>query len=245
MKVAILGDIHGNLRALEAVLQDAITIGAEQYIFLGDLVFMGLDPQLCYDLLMEQKPMVAIKGNTDENLEDLTSFIPSSPYEESLVKLIKYCDIRMYPEAKKNLASWPIAQQIQIEGHTIICCHGTPYSNREWMQPHEPFAPVLAKKLSLEEASVILCAHTHIKSDFQHHGKRIINPGAIGYSFDGVTTASYALLDIKADSITCNHRRVEYDIKHYRQEVEHAMHGFKLFEMLDYALEHGKPMKMA
>jgi len=46
MKCAVLSDIHGNLRAFEAVLADAKASGADYVIFLGDLVFMGLDPQM-------------------------------------------------------------------------------------------------------------------------------------------------------------------------------------------------------
>ena len=65
MRLAVLGDIHGNIRAFEAVLNDAKASKADQVIFLGDLVVMGLDPQLCFDLLMEQNPLVMIKGNTD------------------------------------------------------------------------------------------------------------------------------------------------------------------------------------
>ena len=84
MKCAVLSDIHGNLRAFEAVLADAKASGADSIIFLGDLIFMGLDPQLCYDLLMEQKPIVAIKGNTDEFLEHITELKGTSSKDEQI-----------------------------------------------------------------------------------------------------------------------------------------------------------------
>jgi len=74
MKLAVLADIHGNLRALEAVLADASQAGAEDIVFLGDLVYNGLDPQMCYELLMKYKPIVTIKGNSDELYQIFSRF---------------------------------------------------------------------------------------------------------------------------------------------------------------------------
>ena len=243
MKLAVLGDIHGNVRALEAVLTDVKACGVDQILFLGDLVFMGLDPQLCFDLLMEQKPTVLIKGNTDANLEKISTFVTNSQFDKDMLKLMKYTSIRMHEAAKKKLAEFVSSKRLELEHHSILCCHGTPFSDNEGILANEPLSPSMAKMISEEKLDIIFSAHTHIPADFVRDGVRFINPGAVGYSFDGDLRASYALVTFEDDTIRCQHRRLEYDVKRYAMEVEHAMEGFVLFERLLYALQNGKPLR--
>lgn len=240
MKCAVLSDIHGNLRAFEAVLSDAKACGADSYIFLGDLVFMGLDPQPCFDLLMEQKLLVTIKGNTDGNLEKIHLMSGDTNTDEHMLKLIKYADIRMKPQAKKALAAFPSSKRLELEGFSLLCCHGTPYNETEGIYQNQPLSPSLAKQLSDEKVDIVLHAHTHISADFTRNGIRFVNPGAVGYSFDGDVRASYALLTLSDGLCTAKIRRVEYDVKRYLMEVEHALQGFRLLERLQYALLHGR-----
>jgi putative phosphoesterase len=244
VRLAVLGDIHGNIRAFEAVLNDAKASKVDQVIFLGDLVVMGLDPQLSFDLLMEQKPLVMIKGNTDVYLENLKAFPVKSEHDAQILKLLKYTSIRMHQKAKEKLSSLPSVERLEIEGVSLICCHGTPYDDNQGITKDTPFSPKLSKKLAEEKVDLIFSAHTHIPADFQRDGIRFINPGAVGYSFDGDVRPSYALVDIEDTSIRCIHRRVDYDIHRYIMEVEHALEGFPLFDRLHYPLEHGKQLKV-
>nr|WP_321299169.1 metallophosphoesterase family protein [uncultured Sphaerochaeta sp.] len=243
MKLAVIGDIHGNVRALEAVLTDVKACGVNQILFLGDLVFMGLDPQLCFDLLMEQKPAVLVKGNTDANLEKISSYIANTPFEKHMLKLMKYTSIRMHETSKKTIAEFAPTKRLELEQHSILCCHGTPFSDTEGILANEPFSPAMAKMVSEEKLDIVFSGHTHIPADFMRDGVRFINPGAVGYSFDGDVRASYALVTLEDGSIRCQHRRLEYDVKRYAMEVEHAMEGFVLFERLLYALQNGKPIR--
>ncbi len=243
MRLAVLSDIHGNIRALEAVLADAKASKADQFVFLGDLVVMGLDPQLCFDLLMEQKPIVLIKGNTDSYLENIKAFPVKNPHDAQILKLLKYTSIRMHKKAKEQLSNLPSVDRHEIEEVSILSCHGTPYDDTEGIAKDKPFSPALSKKLAEEKVELILHAHTHTPSDFHRDGIRFINPGAVGYSFDGDVRASYALVDVENGQIRCTHRRVDYDINRYIMEVEHALEGFPLFDRLLYALEHGRQLK--
>ncbi len=240
MRVAVLGDVHGNFRALESVLADIKSCDVDQVIFLGDLVYNGLDPQLCYDLLMDRKPLVTIKGNTDAYLERIATFKVNNTADEQLLKLYKYTSIRMYDKAKEAVAAFKDREYLDLDGVSILACHGSPYANDEALYEKKPFAPLLAKNIANEKADVILCAHTHIPADFNREGIRFINPGAVGYSFDGDTRPSWALLTIEKGVMGIKFRRVEYDINRYKMEVEHAIQSFPLFEALLYSLEHAK-----
>jgi predicted phosphodiesterase len=68
MKIAILSDIHSNLEALRACLAHARSQGAEQYVFLGDLLGYGADPNACLDIIapMVSDGALAVLGNHDE-----------------------------------------------------------------------------------------------------------------------------------------------------------------------------------
>ncbi len=241
MKLAVISDVHGNYRALEAVLLDAKGLGVEHILFLGDLVFMGLAPQSCFDLLMAYKPLVTIKGNTDALIEGIKETNPTTLDEQLWRKFIRYTDIRLSPESKKVVKGWPIVQRGEIGNDPFIFCHGSPYSYNEAITEDLDPNSTLYKKLMAEDASVILCGHTHIPADFTLGNKRIINPGAVGYSFDGDLRASYAFMDIHSNKINAVIRRIEYDREIYMQEVQHASHSFKYFSSVLYALEHGRP----
>ena len=187
MRVAVLGDIHGNLRALEAVLSDVKTSDVDQLIFLGDLVYNGLDPQLCFDLLMETKPLVCIKGNSDEYLEQIATFTVKDKDDAQLLKLYKYTAIRLQDEAKAAVAAFKDSAHLDLEGISFLACHGSPLPNTEALTERKPFAPLLSKQLAAEKVDVVLSAYTHVPADFSREGIRFINPGAVGYSFDGDT----------------------------------------------------------
>lgn len=241
MKLAVLSDIHGNFRALEAVLQDAKGLGVDHILFLGDLVFMGLDPQPCFDLLLSYKPLVTIKGNTDAQIEGVKAIKPNDEEEKLWRKFVRYTDIRLKPETKTTIKSWPIVQRGEIGEDPFIFCHGSPYSFDEAITEDIDPKSELYRKLMAEDASVILCGHTHIPADFMLGDKRIINPGAVGYSFDEDVRASYAFMDIHSNRINAIIRRVEYDRELYMNEVKHATHSFKYFSSVLYALENGRP----
>ena len=240
MKLAVLADIHGNLRALEAVLTDASQAGAEDIVFLGDLVYNGLDPQMCFDLLMKYKPIVTIKGNTDEYLEKISDFVVKNDDDAHLLKHYKYTSIRMGKKARETIAAFDLVKKFEICDVSILACHGTPTSIKDGLYENDPETEVLVKEMKEEEINLVLSAHTHIPSDFTKDGVRFVNPGAVGFGLDGDTRPSYAIIECIDGKVRVQFRRVEYDTRKYIQEVEHALEGFPLFKLLHHALEKGK-----
>ncbi|NLZ76919.1 MAG: metallophosphoesterase family protein [Spirochaetales bacterium] len=240
MKLAVFADIHGNLRALESVLTDASQAGAEDIVFLGDLVYNGLDPQMCFELLMRYKPMVTIKGNSDEYLEMIPSFVVNDDKDEQLLKHYKYTSIRMRKKARDEIAAFDLTRRFEICGVKMLACHGTPTNIGEGLYESDEATLTLARTMKEEGIQVVLSGHTHIPADFTVDGIRFVNPGAIGFGLDGDTRPSYAIIECVDGKARVQFRRVEYDTKRYIQEVEHASEGFPLFKCLRYALEKGK-----
>jgi predicted phosphodiesterase len=66
MKYAIFGDIHANLEAFRAVLEECQRLGVDDYICIGDVVGYNANPRECLDLVRELDPALVVRGNHDE-----------------------------------------------------------------------------------------------------------------------------------------------------------------------------------
>src|SRR5882724_9807866 len=119
---AIISDIHGNLRALKAVLNDIESRDIEAIINLGDHVFGALEAEET-SKLVRQTPMRCISGNTDrEILESL-----GAPSQKENMERVK-------AELSANTISWlkDLPKTITVDD-LIFVCHGTPESDNEYL----------------------------------------------------------------------------------------------------------------
>lgn len=219
MKIAFISDIHGNLPAFEAVVEHFTKQHADSVVFLGDLVFYGLYPRQCYDLLVSLHPICCIKGNTDANLEELGTFKPASPQEQLLYENIQFCNDQLSPEAKTAIASWPIAKNITLGNEEVLACHGSPYHFRDQLSLQSSQLAELAARIEKETASHIYCGHTHVPQIFNLKEKQIVNAGAVGYSFDGDIRASYCLATLEKGQWKNEIHRVEYPVDEYAEKI--------------------------
>src|ERR1043166_8434816 len=65
MRIAILSDLHANLEATQAVLEDARDLGCQEFICLGDVVGYNANPHECVELIQTMDCPI-VKGNHDE-----------------------------------------------------------------------------------------------------------------------------------------------------------------------------------
>jgi len=242
MRIAVLSDIHGNIDALEAVLSDSCKHHPDAYIFLGDLVFSGLYPQECFDALSRKSPIICIKGNTDANLEEVDTFNPSNTFEKQLFDSVIDCCDRLTRKAKVEIAKWPIAHTFTVAGKEIVFCHGSPFSFSDKLSSKEQLDETLAQQIAQAGIHTICCGHTHSPADFIIIETHIINVGAVGFSFDGDTRASYGMFEIAEDRISHQIIRVDYDRSRYLSELQLICDRLPLFRSVAYALERGTPM---
>src|SRR5215471_923786 len=105
MLIALLSDVHANLEALEACLKHASASGAGRYVFLGDLVGYGADPQKVVDIVARyaSEGAVVVKGNHDEALARTPRYM-----NDSVRAVINWTREKLSKEAKDFLASLPL-----------------------------------------------------------------------------------------------------------------------------------------
>jgi diadenosine tetraphosphatase ApaH/serine/threonine PP2A family protein phosphatase len=220
MRYALLADIHANLDAFIAVLDDiGRRGGVEEFWCLGDIVGYGPEPSQCIELLRKCKH-ICVAGNHDLaaiGKLDIASFNPDAAFA------CRWTAQQLSPEDIEYLGSLPLV----IEKGDFTIVHGS---------PREPIWEYLISKGSAQEnfacfkTKYCLVGHSHMPFIFRQDendscslitltdsigqvlgkSRMIVNPGGVGQPRDGDPRASYAIYD--SDSGVVRLYRVAYDI---------------------------------
>ena len=230
MKILIISDIHANLTALEAVLEDAGEF--EAVWFLGDLVGYGPDPNECVERVRDLPGLVSLLGNHDAatlNQIEIVSFNPDAR------RAVLWTQSVISPENLEYLAEIPETAQIG----DVTLAHGSP---RQPVWEYLLDSYTVTENFDFFDTPFCFVGHTHLpviyQLDDQHllaeriipepdmqltlTPRLIINPGSVGQPRDRNPRAAYALFDSET-----NHwqfKRVPYDIK----SVQKRMRRFDL-----------------
>lgn len=212
MKIAVISDIHANLHALTAVVNDFSARGAEKVFALGDYAMAGAQPVETMQFVLTQS-WEMIQGNTDE----LIAYYSENVYEQVknafpvMGEALKY-DACVLPQRYKDfLKNIPKEKFVDIEGVKIHLVHGSPRKNNENIYPNMPIENV-EKMCATSDADLILCGHTHIPCGYQLESKKtVINVGSVGRSMTDNAMPCYLLLDVKNGEYTAEHVFVDYD----------------------------------
>lgn len=242
MHCLIISDIHANLVAFEAVLDDA----GEDYDFvwcLGDVVGYGPNPNECVELLRSM-PHLCIAGNHDWAA---LGRLDISTFNADARRVVTWTREQLSRQSLAYLDALPTT--FVLGDYTLA--HGSP---REpiWEYILDPL--IAALNFPHFETPYCLVGHTHLPVIFRqisergdcesmlpdydsphqmNGGREIINPGSVGQPRDSNPLASYSLLDVESGS--WEHRRVEYDVS----EVQVRMRKHDMPERLVVRLEHG------
>jgi predicted phosphodiesterase len=204
MRVAALYDIHGNLPALEAVLQDIRQAGVDQVVVGGDVVPGPMPRETLRCLLDLDLPAQFIHGNCElAVLAQMAATQPGSatywgttsgkPLPIALQEGYRWTAQQLQPEYEAVLASWPKTLRLEIEVlGEVLFCHGTPRSETEVftrLTPEERLAPLFEGL----QVSMVVCGHTHMQFDRMIGKTRVVNAGSVGEPF-GEPDAYWVLL---------------------------------------------------
>ena len=207
--IALVGDVHANLPALEAILEDASNRGVSDIWNAGDLTGYGAFPDEVVSRL-RQESVQSVAGNYDlkvlkvkEKKEDWKK--GKLPEDWSAVK---WTYDALSKKSRKYLKSLPEELRLEAGGKRILLTHMSPLPGDEQIC-HETPDERLRELTHLADADVIIFGHSHRSFSRQVDGVWFINPGGTGKQDDGDTRASYAILQL--DPFEVNHYRVAYD----------------------------------
>ncbi len=196
MRVAALYDIHGNLPALEAVLQDIRRAEVDHVVVGGD-VFPGPMPRETLTCLLDlDVPVQFIHGDGDREVLAQMAGTETDWYrtaQEQWRKPVRWTAQQLHPEHEPLLATWPTACRVEIRGlGEVLFCHATPRNDTECftrLTPEDRLLPVFAGV----NVPVVICGHTHMQFDRMVGSVRVVNAGSVGIPF-GEPGADWLLL---------------------------------------------------
>jgi diadenosine tetraphosphatase ApaH/serine/threonine PP2A family protein phosphatase len=197
--IAVLYDIHGNLPALEAVLDDAASAGAESHILGGDYALFGPWPAETLARIGQLDGATVIRGNVDR----WAAFPDDLPDDDVLRRAVADCRAAIGEDAAGRLGALP--EQAVVEATRY--CHASPVSDMRSFLP-DPGEDDDELLTGVAERRIVF-GHTHLQfRRARPDGVELVNPGSVGMPFDGDHRAAYALLH---DDGSLELRRVGYD----------------------------------
>jgi putative phosphoesterase len=209
MRVAAIYDIHANLPALEAVLEDIRQVEVDQVVVGGDVVPGPMPRETITCLRSLDIPVQFIHGNGDrEVLAQMrgteTEWYRAAP--EQWREPVRWTAEQLHPEDERLLAGWPATLRVEIRGlGEVLFCHATPRNDTEIftrLTPEERLLPIFAGL----NVPVVVCGHTHMQFDRTIAGIRVLNAGSVGMPF-GEPGAYWLLLGPGVEL-----RRTRYDL---------------------------------
>jgi len=213
VKAALIGDVHANLPALEAVLEHARAQGAGPVWNVGDFVGYGAFPEQVVQRL-RCVGAVSVIGNYD--LKVLK--VPHRPAKWSRSKrpekwlAFKWAYENLSADSRNYLACVPLQVRLQVEGRRILLTHGSPDSESEHVDPDTPIER-LEELAQVAEADIVVCGHSHRPFRRRAGGVLFVNTGSVGRPDDGDPRACYATMDLTAQDVCVCHHRVAYDVE--------------------------------
>ncbi|HJL14755.1 MAG TPA: metallophosphoesterase family protein [Sandaracinaceae bacterium LLY-WYZ-13_1] len=226
--MAVLGDVHANLEALEAVLAAVRRVGADRVVGLGDVVGYGARPRECVER-MAVATDACVLGNHDHGAIADAAAAGTHP---SARQVMRWTRAQLADGHVAWLAARPALTVLRPPG--VAVAHGC-YLNRTY---HRGYVTSTMLEANLDAVaarddlpSIALCGHTHVPmvgwrgADGALHERApregtvrwdadarvvLVNPGAVGQPRDGDPRAAFAVLDAEARS--CTVHRVPYDV---------------------------------
>jgi len=209
MRVAVLSDVHGNVRALETVLADVQ--GVDLVVANGDMLAYGPRPAETLAALRALRDVIYTSGNNDRNLvERRWESQPSDGWESEAFANLRWTAEEIGADGLDFLASWPFRQHLDV-GPGALLIHASPLADYIGMFPwtHDTELSHMVREVA---EPLVVCGHTHLLMDRKLGSHRVISDGSAGFPFDRDPRPSYILLDDAGGSVRLEVRRVAYDI---------------------------------
>lgn len=245
MRFAIISDIHGNLPALDAVLEDAKRNDIDEYIFVGDYCLSNPFPNACIQRMRDLDKKHIVRGNEEKYLENLIGK-DQKTWTDGQMQISYFCYRAVSKENLEFLLSMPSKLKIACNSMNIYVAHSSEEfiadcEHKEWstaqvakrykdkkvtsdsfradihhyFDNNDKFQQMFSKL----EQGVYIFGHSHIQWSYQSKdGKTVlINPGSCGLPLDGITgSVPYTILDISdVGNIVIEEKRVPFDMEKY------------------------------
>lgn len=236
MRIAVVSDIHGNLAALQAVVEDLEHQQVDRVVHGGDLVTTGPRPVEVLDLVRELG-WAGVVGNTDEILWDVTARAEQERKAPRLASWLQHLFGTLAPWARERLGkeriTWLQHLPREVRVQRLLVLHASPHDL--WRAPLPDASDTdLLTVFGGQRAGLVVYGHIHRPYVRDLAGLTVANSGSVGLPYDEDWRASYLLIENGHTVV----RRVAYDLERELSDVRSA--GFPLGEWLAESQRHGR-----
>ena len=249
MKYAVISDIHGNLPALEAVLNDAKNDKVNAYIFVGDYCLSNPFPNECLDRIRNINNKFIIRGNEESYLENLIDK-DQSTWTDGQMQISYYCYRAVSEDNLKYILSIPTKLKINSHGIDINIAHSSSEfigdcEHKEWstskLASKYKAQIITVKSLYNDihdyiendekcrsvirnlDSGIYIFGHSHIQWSWQSEDGNItlINPGSCGLPLDGIKNSiPYTILEISDNGqASIEEKRIPFPMDEYTESL--------------------------
>lgn len=219
MRFAIVSDIHGNMRAFQAVLDDLGWTAPDLVIHGGDLAYGGTHPAEIIDQV-RSLGWPGVRGNTDEMLwasEGLAEFAATAPKLAPLLTILQEVIPPTLASIGEERLRWLEGLPFRYSQENFSLVHASP--NHLWRAPTQNATDdELQNTYAPLGTHIAVYGHIHRPYIRRLPKMTVANTGSVSQSYDGDRRASYLVID--GENITI--RRVEYDVESEADELLHS-----------------------
>ena len=183
MRVAALYDIHGNLPALEAALDEVRRARVDRIVVGGDVVPGPMPVETLELLAALDIPADFIHGNGDREVLAVRSGVHTGAVPEAFREAVNWNAGQLQPVHEQWLRTWPGTVRLEIAGlGHVLFCHATPHNDVDIFTRVTPDSELLPLFEGLG-VDLVVCGHTHMPFDRVIGGTRVVNAGSVGMPF--------------------------------------------------------------
>jgi predicted phosphodiesterase len=225
MRIALISDIHGNLIAFDAILDDLTREEVDQVICLGDVAAFGPQPAEVVARLRDLGCPV-VMGDTDTTL-----LAPEAPATDETLRRLQEIDrwavARLSPLDRNYIGAFPPTLSVALSSDvSLLCYHGSPRSFNDRIHATTS-AGELEEMFAGATAQLYAGGHTHIQLLRRHGDAIVLNPGSVGLAYDRLPSpgipvrnppwGEYAILTIADSHLGVDLRRIPFDVSALRR----------------------------
>jgi putative phosphoesterase len=211
-RAAFISDVHSNLEALEAVLDE---VGDLKVYCLGDIVGYGASPNEVVRILSKIGATCVIGNHDFASIQGDVSEFNSSAAVAAI-----WTSRRLSRDSLEFLGSLPREIQTTVGGKRLYIAHGSPDDTMwEYVTPMS-HSDLFDYYLGKVEADVIALGHTHVPFQWRSsQGGLVFNPGSVGQPRNGDNRASFAILSVEGTNAEVEHGQAKYDIERAAKKI--------------------------
>ncbi|MGR3294730.1 MAG: metallophosphoesterase family protein [Candidatus Bathyanammoxibius sp.] len=234
MKILIISDIHANVQALSAVLDNEN--GVDKIFCLGDLVNYGPNPGEIIGTVRSIADKI-VRGNHDDAVSGLRDDCCCPPEYGELAEPGKDYTRGVLDEAEKQfLRDLPLVERVNVNGCRFLLSHGSPKGNNCTFLPPDTTDKVLAREIEGVDADLVLIGHTHMPMQRKLNNTVIINPGSVGFPSGYSPKASYVVWN----DGDIEFKKVDYDIEKTIKALKKTTLRYEHIETISNKLKDGR-----